>query len=210
MKLYGFPPSPNTWQVSALAVHLGVPLEFEFVDAAKGATREPPFLAINPTGRIPALVDGDFKLWETTAIMQYVASKTANTLWPEDARGRADIVRWQSWALAHWVAQAWAPLLTERFIKKLLDLGEPDQAAVAKGLEAFDKEAKVLDEHLAARKFLVGETLTLADFAVAAPMFYAKEAEAPLGPYAHLRAWFERIAALPCWSKTAAQMAVAA
>ena len=79
MKLYGFPPSPNTWQVRALAAYLGVPLEFESVDLPKGGSRTPAFLAINPTGRTPVLVDGDFKLWETTAIMQYVAGKLLQT-----------------------------------------------------------------------------------------------------------------------------------
>ena len=108
MKLYGFPPSPNTWQVRALADYLGVPLEFEFVDLTKGGSRTPAFLAINPTGRTPALVDGDFKLWETLAIMQYVASKKPNALWPNDARIRADITRWQSWNLAHWNCDVWS------------------------------------------------------------------------------------------------------
>ena len=59
MKLYGFPPSPNTWQVRAVANYLGVPLEFEVVDLAKGGSRTPAYLAINPTGRTPALVDGE-------------------------------------------------------------------------------------------------------------------------------------------------------
>lgn len=101
MKLYGFPPSPNTWQVRAVANYLGVPLEFEVVDLAKGGSRTPAYLAINPTGRTPALVDGELKLWETLAIMQYVAGQKPNALWPNDARMRADITRWQSWNLAH-------------------------------------------------------------------------------------------------------------
>ncbi len=117
MKLYGFAPSPNTWQVRALATHIGVPLEFVPLDFTKGDTKTPAFLAINPTGRTPALVDGDFKLWETMAIMQYVAGKKANPLWPDDARARADIARWQSWNLAHWTRDAWAPVLSERLVK---------------------------------------------------------------------------------------------
>jgi glutathione S-transferase len=74
MKLYGFPPSPRTWQVLAVAAHLGTPLELEFVDLPNGDQRNPEFLAINPTGRVPALVDGDFKLWESTAITQFAAA----------------------------------------------------------------------------------------------------------------------------------------
>jgi glutathione S-transferase len=210
MKLYGFPPSPNTWKVRALAAHLGVPLELEFIDLSKGAQRAPAYLALNPTGRTPTLVDGDFKLWESNAIMAYIAGKTSNSLWPNDPRTRADIARWQFWALAHWGGQACVPLLFNRLIKKILNLGPPDEAAIAKATEAFNKEAKMLDAHLAKQKFLAGDTLTIADFAVAAPLFYAKEAEMPVGPYPHLRGWFDRVAALPCWRETAPQFPAAA
>jgi glutathione S-transferase len=210
MKLYGFPPSPNTWQVRALAAYLGVPLEFEFVDLTKGVQRTPAFLALNPSGRTPLLVDGDFNLWETLAIMQYIASKKPNALWPNDARTRADITRWQSWNLAHWNRDACVPLLFERFVKKMLNLGEPDQAAIAKGVDAFAREAAMLDAHLAKQKYIVGDALTVADFAVAAPLFYAEKAALPLQPYPHIRAWFQRVSALPCWGETAAQMPAAA
>ena len=64
MKLYCFPPSPNTWKVRAAAHQIGVPLELETVDLTKGAQRQPQYLALNPTGRTPTLVDGDVKLWE--------------------------------------------------------------------------------------------------------------------------------------------------
>lgn len=210
MKLYAFPPSPNTWKVRAVAAHLGIPLELEFVDLFKGASRDPAFLAINPTGRTPALVDGDFKLGESNAIMQYLASQKPNSLWPDNARARADIMRWQSWQLAHWSKEGCEPLLFQRLVKKLMNLGGPDEAVVAKGLECFNKEAAVLDAHLARQPYLVGKAITLADFAVAAPLFYAKEAEMPLGPYARVQDWFGRVAALPCWRETAPQRPAAA
>jgi len=90
MKLYGFPASPNTWKVRALASYVKVPLEFEFVDLTKGAQQAPAYLALNPTGRAPTLVDGDFNLWESNAILQYIAGKVSTPLWPNDARARAD------------------------------------------------------------------------------------------------------------------------
>ena len=186
------------------------PLELEALDLTKGASHAPAYLALNPTGRTPTLVDGDFKLWKSNAIMQYIASKTANALWPNDAHVRADITRWQCWQLAHWGSEACQPLTFQRFVKKLLNLGPPDEAAIAKATEAFNKEAKMLDAHLAKQKYLVGDTLTLADFVIAAPLFYAKQGEFPLGPYANLRGWFERVAALPCWRDTAPQMPAAA
>jgi glutathione S-transferase len=210
MKLIGFPPSPNTWKVRALAAHLGIPLEFEFVDLTKGASHTPDYLALNPTGRAPVLIDGGFKLWESTAIMQYLAGQKPNSLWPDDARSRADIMRWQSWQLAHFSKEGCEPLLFQRIIKQILNLGPPDEAIVAKGLECFNKEAAVLDAHLARQPYLVGNDLTLADFSVAAPLFYAERAGLPLGSYARVRDWFGRVSALPCWHQTAPQFAAAA
>src|SRR5580658_7213522 len=210
MKLYGFPPSPNTWKVRALAAHLGLPLELEFIDLSKGAQYAPAYLALNPTGRTPTLVDGDFTLWESCAIMQYLAGKVTTPLWPNDARSRADISRWQCWELAHWGAQACGPLTFENLVKKFVNLGAPDATAVAKATEAFNKEAKMLDAHLAKQKYLVGGTLTIADFTCAAPLFHAAGAGMPVAPYANVRGWFERVSALPCWSETAPQMSAAA
>ena len=210
MKLYGFPASPNTWKVRALAAHLKMPFEFEFVDLTKGVQHTPAYLALNPTGRTPTLVDGDFKLWESNAILQYLASKSATPLYPGDAKNRADIARWQCWSLAHWGAQACQPLTFENLVKKFVNMGPPDAAAVAKATEAFNTEAKMLDAHLARQKYLVGDALTIADFSVAAPLFHAEGAQMPLAPYANVRGWFGRVSALPCWGDTAPQLSAAA
>ncbi len=210
MKLYGFAASPNTWKVRALASYLKLPLEFEFVDLLKGAQHAPDFLALNPTGRTPVLVDGDFKLWESNAILQYLADQSPSALYPNDKRSRADIARWHCWELAHWGAQACQPLIYENLVKKFANLGPADAAAVSKGTEAFNKEARMLDAHLARQKYLVGNALTIADFAVAAPLFHAKAAEMPLGPYTALRDWFDRVSTVPAWRETAPQLAAAA
>jgi glutathione S-transferase len=210
MKLYGFPPSPNTWKVRAVAAHLGLRPDFEFVDLTRGQSRIAEFLALNPTGRTPVLVDGDFTLWESNAIMQYLASRTPNALWPNEARIRADIMRWQSWQLAHWSKEGCEPLLFERLVKKIMNLGAPDPAVVAKGTENFHREARVLDAHLAKQSYLVGKEPTLADFSVAAPLFHAQAAELPLAPYPHIRDWFERVSALPVWRETAPPAVAAA
>lgn len=202
MKLYGFPLSPNTWKVRAVAAHLGIKLDFELVDLTK--PRSPEYLTIHPAGRTPALVDGDFKLTESNAIMQYLASQKPNSLWPNDVKARALITRWQCWQLAHWSAEACQPLVFNRLVKKLLNLGPPDAAAVAKATEAFHKECKLLDAWLGTQHpYLVGDELTLADFAIAAPLFYTKQGEYPLESYGYVQEWFGRVSALPAWKETA-------
>ena len=210
MKLHGFPFSPNTWKVRALAAHLDIPLEFELVDLAKGDQRNPAYLALNPTGRTPTLVDGKFTLWESEAILQYLAGLRPTSLWPEGARARADIMRWQSWRLAHWGKDACEPLVFERVVKRFLDLGPPDEAAVAVATAAFEREAVMLDGHLANQPFLVGDGPTIAEFSVASMLFMAEMAELPLAPYPNIRDWFDRVSALPGWAETAPPAAEAA
>ncbi|AKG21084.1 glutathione S-transferase family protein [Calothrix sp. 336/3] len=202
MKFYYFPPSPNTRKVHAVAIHLGLPLELRLVDLQQGEQRTPEFIQLNPTGRTPVLRDGEFVLWESTAIMQYLASQVANTLWPEAPQIRADIMRWQSWQLAHW-HQVCQPLQYENFVKPLLQLGEPDLQVVQSATERFHAEAIALNQHLAERKFLVNDTLTLADFSVASDLTYAVPGRFPLEDYPHIRTWYSRIEQLPAWQQTA-------
>lgn len=202
MKLYGFPGSPNTWKVRAFAHQIGVPLELEIVDLSKGAQRQPQYLALNPTGRTPTLIDGDLKLGESCAIMQYLGAKTKTALWPDDARTRADIMRWQSWHLQHW-SRGTTPFIFENMVKAILKIGPPDEKALAQAAEIFHQDAAVLDKHLAAHPYLVNDQLTLADFTVVAPLFYAEAGKIPLERYGNIKRWLGSQAALPAWQQTA-------
>ncbi|MBD2361374.1 MULTISPECIES: glutathione S-transferase family protein [unclassified Anabaena] len=204
MKLYYFPPSPNTRKAHAVALHLELPFDLRFVDIQKGEQHTPEYLQLNPTGRTPVLQDGDFVIWESTAIMQYLASQVPNTLWPDDIKSRAEIVRWQSWQLAHWV-QGCQSLQYENFVKQLTQQGDPDPEVVERATKIFHKEAAVLNNHLADREFLVNNTLTLADFSVASDLTYAVPGRFPLENYPHIQAWYARIEQLPAWQKTAPQ-----
>jgi glutathione S-transferase len=202
MKLYYFPPSPNTRKTHAVAIHLNLPIDLRLVNIPQGESHSPEFLKLNPTGRTPVLQDGETILWESTAIMQYLASQIPNSLWPEDRVIRADIMRWQSWQLAHW-HQACQPLQYENFIKPVFNLGEPDPQVVELATKKFHQEAIVLNTHLSKQEFLVNHTLTLADFSVASDLTYAVPGKFPLEEYPYIRAWYSRIEQLPAWQETA-------
>lgn len=201
MKLYYFPASPNSRKVHAVAIQLDLPLDLKLVDLQKGEQRTPEFMQLNPTGRTPVLQDGKFVLWESIAIMQYLASQISNSLWPENVQSRADIMRWQSWQLAHWQS-ACQPLQYERVVKQILQLGDPNPQIVEQATQRFHQEATVLNQHLAERTYLVNETLTLADFSVASDLTYAGPGQFPLELYPHIQDWYARIEQLPAWQQT--------
>ncbi|MGI8569042.1 MAG: glutathione S-transferase family protein [Methylocella sp.] len=206
IELYVFPPSPRSFKVMAIANHLGLDWTLQFVDLPKGDQKTPQYTALNPNMRAPTLTDGDYVLWESNAIAQYLASKRPESgLMPRDERGRLDVTRWQFWDLAHW-DPAQATVIFEYVAKPfIVKGGEPDLAAVAKATELFHRAAKVLDAQLRNRKFVTGDTLTLADFSLGAPLNYAEMGHYPLEPYSEIKRWYGALSAMPAWHKTLAQ-----
>jgi glutathione S-transferase len=203
MKLYHNPLSPNVRRVRLTIAALGLEVEEHVVDFAKGEHKSPAYLAINPNGAVPTLVDGDFALSESRAIMQYLASKKPETgLLPKDERGRADVTRWQFWDAAHW-APALAAVAFERVLKGMMNLGAPDLAKIEENLKSFRRWGAVLDGHLQGKTHVVGNTLTIADLTIASSLMYAKQSEIPVSEFGNVEAWFGRISALDAWKKTA-------
>lgn len=203
MKLYEFPPSPNCRKVSALIHHLGLEVERQTVNLMEGQQREPAFLALNPNGMVPVLETPEGALWESNAILIYLAEKAGSELWP---RGQAavDVNRWLAWQLAHF-GPACATMLRERVLKPMMGM-EADEAKAVEGLESFRRQAAVLEAQLGKHAFVAGDALTLADFALGAPLGYAQPAGLPLADYPKISAWLGRLDALPAWRDTAPRL----
>ena len=203
MKLYFHPMSGNSRRVLLVATHLGVPLERVMVDLPKGEHRQTPHLARNPNGRVPVLDDDGFLLWESRAIMVYLAEKTpGQTLYPTDTRGRADVNRWLFWCAAH-MAPANTVLVFENFVKAVTGRGPADPAEVARGEALVAQYAPVLDAHLAGKTWVAQDRLTLADFSLASSFALAGPARLPIADYTNLRAWLGRVQELDAWKRTA-------
>ena len=204
LTLHAFPPSPRSFKVLAVAHHLGIDYQFAFCDLTKGAQKAAAYTALNPNQRVPALEDGDFSLWESNAIIQYLATrKPEANLLPMDERGRADVARWQFWESTTW-DPACAILVFERAVKRFFGGGAPDPVEVEKGLQRFHRAAGVLDGHLKGRKHVCGNQLTLADFSLGADLTMAEAAQFPLEDYGEIRRWSAMLAELPAWKKTRA------
>ncbi|MBI3439553.1 MAG: glutathione S-transferase family protein [Proteobacteria bacterium] len=210
LKIHAFPLSPRAFKVLLVANQLGVGYEFCLCDLTKGAQKTDTFTALNPNQKMPALEDGDFKLWESNAIIQYLAAKTPEAgLWPPDQKAQADILRWMFWESTTW-DPAIATLVFERVVKGLFGGGAADPIEVEKGLQKFSRGAAILNDHLRGRDHVCGDKLSLADFALAADLIMAAQAQLPLEPYTEVRRWSARMAELPAWKETLAMQQASA
>ncbi len=105
MKLYLFP-AGRAVGVLALKNHLGLDCEVQLLDFRRGDQLTPQYLALNPNKKMPTLEDDGFVLWESNAILFYMAAKHPEKgLWPSDLKGQADVIRWLAWESAHWDAE---------------------------------------------------------------------------------------------------------
>jgi len=153
MKLYYFP-SPNPQKIRFALNELGIECEDVPIDLLKREQRTPEFLALNPYGRVPVLVDGELKLWESHAILAYLGEKTGK-LWPTTVAGRADALRW-----LFFLTSALSPPITDIVFNRIavrLSGGTPDEAAIARGEKALPDPLRVVEQHLASRKWMLGD-----------------------------------------------------
>lgn len=196
MKLY-YAETLMPRKACAVARHLGSPVEFVRVDLGRGEHKKPGYLAINPAGRVPALVDGDYRLSESNAIMAYLALRAGSDLWPGDAR-QVEVIRWLSWDSEHFTRHG-GSLYFEHVIRPLFDLGPADAEEVRSATSSFRQSAAVLEAHLGARDWLVGDGPTIADFAVAIALPYAEASRIPLDAFPAIGRWHERMNGLEGW-----------
>lgn len=207
MKLY-YCDTLSPRKACAVARHLGSPVEFVRVELGRGEHLQPPFLSINPNGKVPALTDGGRTLWEANAIMCYLADKAGSDLWPHDGR-QIDIVRWFSWD-ADFFSRYAGVLYFEHLIKPRFGMGDPDQGAIEAALGDFRRYARVLDDHLKGRDWLVGDGVSVADFAVAITLPYAGEIGLPLDEFPEIRRWHDGLNGLRGWRDPFPEQAQAA
>jgi len=208
MKLYYFE-SLNGRKACAVAKHLGSPVEHVRVDLGKGEQRAPGYLAINPNGKVPALVDGNLKLWEANAIMAHLARAAGSDLWPRDDERQIELTRWLSWDAWHFTRHG-ATLVFQHLVKPRFLGAEPDANAVEEAVGFFKQFAAVLNEHLRGRRYVLGDTLTIADFAMAAALPLADQAKIPVGGFTEIERWHDRLNELPAWREPFPKAAAAA
>ncbi|MBV8360036.1 MAG: glutathione S-transferase family protein [Deltaproteobacteria bacterium] len=206
MKLYVLPPSPRALKVIALKNYLDLDCEMHLVDLGKGDQLAPAYTTMNPNQKMPVLEDDGFVLWESNAILFYLASKKPESgLWPSDPRGQADVLRWLAWESAHWDSEACGAVGYEKVSKTVLGLGPAEPVFVARGERNFDRFALVLDRSLKGRKWLTGDNFTIADFSVGAWVPSAQLLGLPIAKYTEILRWYDRLTSLSAWQRSLVQ-----
>lgn len=193
MRLYTFTITPNNRKVEAFVRHFDLDVDVHHVSFKDRETQSPEYLAINPMGKVPALVDGDFRLWESNAILTYLATKFPETgALPADAQGRADVDRWLHWQSCHLMpAMGALKVAEEKDLSKVLPL------------------LQILERQLQGREYLLGE-LTVADFAVASYLMTKNGRQLDYSEYPAVLAWVDRVSRLKGFVETQAKAPPAA
>mgnify|MGYP001078124251 CR=1 FL=1 len=202
MKIYADPISINCRKVIAGLKLMDVEFQVEHVDYFKGEHKSPEFLALNPNGSMPAMVDDGLTLWESNAILQYAADKHGkNEFYPTDVKLRADVNRWLLWEASSWFPSCYV-YMVENVVKPIME-AETDAAVLAEQDEKFHLLAGILDERLSESDWICGSEPTIADIAVAAPMHLHGLQKLPLNAHPNLVRWMtEKVEQLPSWEET--------
>ncbi|CAN5142704.1 glutathione S-transferase [soil metagenome] len=182
LKILGRPDSINVRKATWLCAELDIPFEQQAWGSGHRSTFETEFLALNPNGLVPVLVDGEFVLWESNTICRYLAARENRTDWlPTDARSRARIEQWMDWQAGE-LNNSWRHAflgLVRKFPKFL------DPAAIEASVAAWNKHMQILEAQLQRTgAYVTGATITTADIGIglAVNRWFGSPIERPVLP----------------------------
>lgn len=198
LTIWGRNSSVNVQKVTWLSAELGLEVERRDVGGAFGGLETPEYRAMNPVGRIPTLQDGETVVFESNAILRYVASVSgAEAMWPARPADRARIDRWMEWAQQNWHLAVqdmfWAVIRTPR--------ARQDAAQIAAKAQVLRDLAALLDGWMReGRTAFSAETPTLADFVLGTTLFRYYTMEFERGDHPALQAYYDRLRARPAYA----------
>jgi len=195
--LYAHHLSSHCRKVLLLCEELGIEYEYRNVDLFAGAQRHPRFVEINPNGRVPVIDDGGFVLWESQAILRYLAQREAAWEWyPRDIRARARVDQWLDWNQTRL-----GPAVGMMAFNILYAGDSRDEAAIADGRDRLGEILPILDRALAQRAHIAADWMTLADIAVAPNVVYLEESGYEVGAYSEIARWINGMRERPAFAR---------
>ena len=198
LEVWGRPYSSNVIPVIWAAAETGEPWELKLAGGSFGRLDTDEYAAINPNRMIPAIRDGDFALWESNAIIRYLAARYGpGTLCPQDAQARAIADQWMEWCQT----RAFPPVIQVFFATVRTDPAQRDPAVIAGHATEAAAMMALLDAHLAGRTYVAGEAFSMADIPLGcvAYRWYNIPVQRPALP--HVEAWYARLSGRPAYRK---------
>ncbi|HEU5338581.1 MAG TPA: glutathione S-transferase family protein [Sulfuricaulis sp.] len=201
MKLYGHPYSNAARRVQMFCEECGIPYTYQTVDLTKGEQYTPEYLALNPNGKVPVIDDDGHAVWESQAIMRYLADKhKAHAWYPSELRARIQVEQWLDWNQTRLGVECGKIMFHTHFAG---DKSRPKVIEDAKKWLA--KILPVMDGELAKCKYMCGDQPTLADLAAVTNIAYLEMCKYDLGAYPAITKWYGDMKARPSFTKTAPQ-----
>jgi glutathione S-transferase len=193
MKLHCFGESGNAYKAALTLQLAGVDWDPVFVDFFQGAARTDAFKAINPMGEVPVLIDGDTTLTQSGVIQQYIVDKTGKLGGAE--ADKYEVLRWVLWDNHKMSSQAGVT----RFLMNFLPEEKRPQEVIGFNLGRLKAAYTVLNNHLATRDWLAGDSLTVADISNCGYLFYDEPFGFDRADWPNIDAWLTRISQTPGW-----------
>ena len=177
-------------------------IDYEHVPVSYGAdSKAAEYLAVNPNGRIPALIDGDLQLFESMAINLYLTKRYGGSLYPANAQDEARAWQWSVWAISEI-----EPLQMQIVVQKLFTPEEKRNPKVVEGAgKGLQRPLKVLDAALAGRNWLIGDQFGVADLNVAAVMMLLKRIDFGYAEHTNVQRWADACYARPALARAMAR-----
>jgi glutathione S-transferase len=198
LKLLGRKTSGNVQKVIWFLEETGLPYAREDYGRQFGNTADEAYLSLNPNGKVPTLVDGDLVIWESNTILRYLSNKYDALLYPADAAERSVVERWMDWQLS----SLNNPYLAI-FKGAKLAAAERD-ANWASDVKELNRNLDILDNAVAGKTWLAGESLTIADICLAPIISRCLAFPVDLGAFVELRSWATRATDRPAFKKAVA------
>jgi glutathione S-transferase len=200
MKLYTYPITPNALKMELLINAEKMTLDTEIIDLSQGEHKTRDYLAMNPAGKIPMIIDGEYVLAESNAILIYLAQYYKSKLWPSTIDAQAKVMQWLFWQASEWASVA-GGFSFQRVLRPAWG-DQADENKLSASQAGFASACMFLSNHLEKQRFLAGEHVSLADIAVGAFFIFRKEALMDIEPFEGLNRWLEELESQKWWQET--------
>jgi glutathione S-transferase len=199
LTIYGSDLSGPAIKVRLLASYLGIDYKWQVVNLREGEQKQEWFLKINPVGKIPAMDDAGFHLFESNAMCRYLADKHNSALYPKDLQKRAVIEQWIDFITLHIGVHASTAAYSRIFAPRM---NRPvNEQALVDALKFLETYFPILEKQLGAHANVVGNELSLADFVLLAVLEPVELAQINIAAYPKLIAWRKALKAQPFYTK---------